>query len=277
MWFVLSVFLIFLPGRIYRLNKYIIHFIGKLLGRISYGVKNILPKRNRRAKVSGLRVEDYGQYEDRHFDMWDRNGNLVYPTDDEVLGKYINANNNYPEIGSQRYHKARKLDIPYFFSKKYEFDYIVLGDRAQLEEARKGSSLTGIEENLIVLGYGYDGKPFGYHWGIAKRCLNDYLFAEEHGELLTWGVEHGYYEKYVLDGYQPPYKHDPNINNSIQFLAHRSSKQYIKTGFQSINKEVLDDFTAGNIESVLKKSYQSKNLEYQTDSILKLNKKTSTH
>lgn len=277
MWFLLSILLIFLPGHIYRMNKRIIGIFGRFLGNITYFIKSIIPDKKRSSTIKSMNVSNHGHYEDRTFDMWDKNGNLVYPTDDELLGKYISANNNYPSIGSQRYKKARKLDIPYFFSKQYDFDYIVLGDRAQIEETRKGGSLTTIEEDLIVLGYGYDGKPFGYSWGIAERCLNDYLFAEKHGEFLTWGIESGYYEKYVLEGYTPPYQYDSNINNSIQALAYRHLKKYMKPGFESIDKKTLEDFDSDDVKSVLREKYQSINLEDYQDSVIKLDKKTSTH
>lgn len=167
--------------------------------------------------------------EKRVFKQKNEDGSTNHPLDDEVVQKYKKLNENYPEIGSKEYKNARKLDMTYFLSEKYPYDYVVMGDRAQIEEARKGSRLTQEEEYLIWLGYGYDGKPFAEPWGLEEEFLNDYIYAQKQGDFLEWFPKDRKYDAYIAAGYEPPKDHYDGINkdqiNTVEDRLKRYGRQ----------------------------------------------------
>lgn len=269
--FIVSILLLCIPHYVFGFNRTIAYYLGSLFGNIAYKVEKISKSTNQK-EFKTVNANSNPEREDRTFSIWDKDGNIVFPDEDERLAKYLNGNTRYPEIDSIRYKKASKLDIEYFLSDKYPFDYIVLGDRAQIEEFRKGKPLNFLEEYLVTLGYGYDGRPFGEAWGIEDRCFNDYKFAEQHGEFLSWSVSANVYETHIKNGYTPPYTYNEDVNRDIRHIAYRNTKKYIKKGFSILNNETFDTFKTTDLDSVIRANSQLNLSNGKINNIIPLSK-----
>lgn len=175
---------------------------------------------------------------ERVFHIRDEKGIIRHPSEDEVVQMYFERNTNYPEVDTPSFKHAKNLNMSYFIGKDYPYDYIVLGDRAQIEEARKGELLTEREEALVFLGYGYDERPFGEPWGLEEEFLNDYLYAIEQGDLLDWRDETDNYKAYIGAGYEPPKDYYSGVNIDLAYNARSITTDYGEFVFQ-LNREVF--------------------------------------
>lgn len=169
-----------------------------------------------------------------------------FPWNDAVMQKYYQANSTYPEINSRRYREARRLNLDYFTNAKYPFDYIVMGDRLVIEETRKGNALSMEEEYWVMLGYGYDGKPFGEPWGIADECFNGYQYAQSEGDFLEWG-DKTLYDEFVAKGYTHK-DHLRPVNYDRVAMAERALRDDFKnTQHTRLTQKWLDAYRSKRV------------------------------
>lgn len=206
----------------------------------------------------------------RSFEIWDNNGNLRLPSEDKLIRMYSDLNSNYPDIDSQHYKEAQDLNIEFFTSSNYPYDYIVLGDRAALEESRKGSYLNPYEEFFITLGYGYDGRPFGEPWDISKECFDGYKYGESQGDFLYWYNNRNYYEKYIQDGHSTPYEHHPSVNRDLRELAERKSSNARKLKYGRITKQIYNELTQNPELDIIRDGFEEP--EITKNNIINFNK-----
>ena len=196
----------------------------------------------------------------RVFEIFDDKGELRMPGEDELIKMYMNLNANYPEIGSEHHSRAEKLDIDFFVNSKYPYDYIVLGDRAAIEEARKGSFLNPYEEAFITLGYGYDGRPFGEPWGIEKECFDGYKYAERNGDFLHWYDIRRYYEIYVKEGHDTPTEYNAQANRDLRELAERRSNVFRKAKYGYITNKIFNELMSNPDKNIIRRGYAEDDL-----------------
>lgn len=178
-------------------------------------------------------------------------GNFTPPWKWASFEKYEKLNQEYPRPQTKRWRKANRLKMDYFTSSRYPYDYIVMGDRAQIEEARKGMPLSKEEEKWIMLGYGFDGKPFGAPWGIEEECFNGYEYAINRGDLHVWICGLDEYVDSLRKGYSPlDVTQVTNMHRVEQ--AERSLGRIGNRQNQRLTREVIDTFQAGEWKPALK-------------------------
>lgn len=169
-----------------------------------------------------------------------------FPWNDPVLKRYYEANSTYPSVNSRRFKEGEKLNLNYFTSSSYPFDYIVMGDRLLIEETRKGDVLSQEEECWILLGFGYDGKPFGEPWGIEEECLSGFEYAQNEGDLLQWG-EKSMYDEFISKGYTHK-DHVRPVNYDRVEMAERKLREDLQnTQYERLTAEWLEAYRAERI------------------------------
>lgn len=250
-WIFTSFTLIVAFPLIIKYTMYFLVFATHLIGTAIYRILRLFKKSEYSKKTIDKNVVYNIKKKPRVFKMRDEKGVIRHPLDDEVVQMYFERNTNYPDIDSPSYENAINLNMDYFLSSDYPYDYIVLGDRAQIEEARKGSRLTDREEGLIFLGYGYDGRPFGEPWGIEEECLNDFIYAKEQGDLLEWfdtpdTVEYKY-KAYLGAGYQPPMDYYFGINHNVVDDALDMLADYGEA-VPSLDKKIFNQFKEHSVK-----------------------------
>ena len=223
-----AVLVLFSPWIVAGLKK-VIDVITNVIGGIIY--LNLLKKEKAQKKVDPESKIQPGlthniQRSKRKYIFESSNGELISPFYDETIRKYNLLNSRYPEMNEEAYKRAKDLDMAYFVSDKYPLDYIVIGHRAALETARKGSLLTEEEEALVWLGYGYDGRPFGEPWGLEDEMLDDYLFAESEGDFLTWLLDTKSFDRYLKAGYEAPRDPHETVNRDNRVSAERRLRSF---------------------------------------------------
>lgn len=178
-------------------------------------------------------------------------GNFTAPWKWPSFEKYEKLNEEYPRPQTKRWRMAKRLNMEYFTSSRYPFDYIVMGDRARIEEARKGMPLSKEEEKWIMLGYGFDGKPFGDPWGIAEECLEGYEYALKRGDLHVWMCDLDEYVDSLRKGYSPLDVTQVTNRHRVE-QAERSLERLGNRQNKRLNKEILEAYESGSWQPAIK-------------------------
>lgn len=229
LWFIIATTLVIFIGPIYALITSGLDIVTDAIGTILYKLLRplLIAKDKSTPKKKISKNITYGiQKEKRDNSFRKKDGKINMPEKNPLLIKYRYANTHYPEFGTDAQINAKKLNMKYFTSKNYPYDYIPMGHRAAIEESRKGERLTGKEECLVFLGYGYDGRPFGEPWGLEKEFLNDYLYAQREGDFLEWTEDIGAYVNFVGSGYTPMKDHHKGINKDTVLSAELKLMEY---------------------------------------------------
>lgn len=169
------IFIVRIPTRI----RVLIAFMSERMGRR-------INKFSREQQVTNINPVNYNsKRSNRNYTLRNSQGHINSPDSFSERIRHYRANRDHPPFDSERYKQAIRLNLDYFMSRKYPFDYIVMSDRFVIEETRKGSFLTPDEQELIYLGYGYDGEPFGKPWGIEEECMKDYQYAINNHDFIN--------------------------------------------------------------------------------------------
>lgn len=259
LWFIgVLIIIVFFPS-IYKILRRITIFLFDSLGNIAYSIlhsplENITQSKKKRMSTKIKDVNYKFNKEPEAFKLWDKEGKLRHPKYDPIISKHRKGNENYPGIKSKRDKKAAKLDMNYFTGRTYRYEYIVIGDRLNIETARKGAPLTIFEDSLVKLGYGYDGRPFGEPWGIDEACYKGYRYADQSGHFIYWNAGDERYKKYIQDGNTPPRDIDNSANRDIRRAAFNNIKPF-QTGITgAINSQIYEQMK----ETLELKAYNSK-------------------